>query len=137
VLSVVADTNIYVSVFAFGGPITKIFELAQEGHLELAISPPILREIEQVFSRKFHWPEQRIAALTDNILGFAHLVNPGEHLSAIAEDPADNRILECSLEANASLIVSGDRHLLNLGTFRGVQIVSPRQFLDWEGWSDS
>jgi hypothetical protein len=51
-------------------------------------------------------------------------------LAIIQEDPPDNRYLECAVEGAAAYIVSGDRLLLSLGIYQGIQIVSPRVFLE-------
>jgi hypothetical protein len=51
----------------------------------------------------------------------AEVVRPTLHLEVL-DDP-DNRILECGVAAGADLIVTGDRHLLRLGSFRGISIV--------------
>jgi len=48
---------------------------------------------------------------------------------AIPDDPDDEEILACAVDGRADLIVSGDRHLLALGAFRGIPILSPRDFL--------
>ena len=50
-------------------------------------------------------------------------------MNAVREDPDDNRILECALAADADVIVSGDRHLLKLGAYEGITILTPRDFL--------
>jgi uncharacterized protein len=51
-------------------------------------------------------------------------------LKEIAADPDDDKVLECAVVANATHIVSGDRkRLLPLGTYRGIRIVSPAEFL--------
>ena len=47
----------------------------------------------------------------------------------LEDDPDDNRILECALAANASYIISGDEHLLDLGEYRGIMIISLAGFL--------
>jgi len=47
----------------------------------------------------------------------------------IKEDPADNKFLECALAADAKYIVSGDRHLLSLKTFKSIRILPPTEFL--------
>jgi len=47
----------------------------------------------------------------------------------IEQDPDDNRILECAVEGNVNYIVSGDRHLLNLGRYRGIEIITISEFL--------
>jgi predicted nucleic acid-binding protein len=48
----------------------------------------------------------------------------------IIEDVEDNRILECAVAAGADIIVSGDKHLLELGKFKKTKIVTPRVFFD-------
>jgi predicted nucleic acid-binding protein len=50
-------------------------------------------------------------------------------LQVIAEDPTDDRILECAVAGRADLIVSGDRHLRKLKSFREIGIVQPSDFL--------
>ena len=48
----------------------------------------------------------------------------------IPEDPTDERVLATAVEGGANLIVSGDRHLLELGEFKGIVIVTARQWLE-------
>jgi uncharacterized protein len=57
-------------------------------------------------------------------------VEPPETLSVIAEDPDDNRVLECAVQGEAEVIVTGDKHLLKLANYQGISIVSVRQFLE-------
>ena len=54
----------------------------------------------------------------------------GLALSVITEDPADDRYLECAVEAEASYLVSGDRLLLRLAVYQGIPIVTPHTFLE-------
>ena len=128
-LRVVADTNIYVSAYNFGGLPGKVLELAQEGQISLFISAPILHELERVLRTKFSWPEKETSRLVRNILQFTHLVIPDKRLAVITDDPTDNRILECALQAHADMIVSGDSHLLKLKNFQTVAMMTARQFL--------
>jgi predicted nucleic acid-binding protein len=51
-------------------------------------------------------------------------------LHVIADDPDDNRVLECAVKGSADYIVTGDRHLLKLGSYEASAIVTVRQFLD-------
>ena len=44
-------------------------------------------------------------------------------------DPKDNKFLELAIDGKAQLIVSGDSHLRDLHPFRGIAIVTPREFL--------
>lgn len=127
---VVADTNIYISAFNFGGQASRLMELAQEGSLELFVSPAILQEFQGVLIGKFKWSRDQALAALSNILRFAELVHPREFLQVVRKDPSDDRILECALAAGAAFIVSGDTHLRKLGQFRGTSILGLREFLD-------
>lgn len=60
----------------------------------------------------------------------AETVVPSERVNAAADDPDDNAIIECALAAEASVIVSGDRHLLSLGQFGGIRIMKVAGFLE-------
>lgn len=57
------------------------------------------------------------------------LVSPEIRLDGIAEDPDDNRVLEAAVAGEAGYVVLGDRHLLDLGAFQDVQIVTPIRFV--------
>lgn len=132
-LRVVADTNVYVSVLQFGGQIDEVVELALSQVIELFLSPPMLMELRGVLAEKFHWSADRIQQVMDTLGQFCHSVTPEEPVR-VAADPDDDRILECALAAKADVIVSGDSHLLDLKSFRGIPIMSPRQFLDSAPW---
>jgi len=81
--------------------------------------------------------ESRLAQSSDiitetlsDLLSVLRVVSITGELKAIAADPDDDKILECAVVASATYIVSGDRkHLLPLGSFRGIHIVSPAEFL--------
>lgn len=55
------------------------------------------------------------------------MVEPRLALTVVAADPDDDRVLECAIEGEADLLVTGDRHLLHLGTFRSIPIVRPAE----------
>jgi predicted nucleic acid-binding protein len=59
----------------------------------------------------------------------ASYVSPDTTLDVVKEDPDDNRILECAVEAESDFIVTGDKHLLRMGVFRQLRIVTPAEFL--------
>lgn len=53
----------------------------------------------------------------------------GRKFDVVREDPDDSRILECAIAADAGAIVTGDRHLLRLGEYEGIAVLTPREFL--------
>lgn len=61
----------------------------------------------------------------------SQIVRPQDKIQAIERKDSDNRILECALEAEADVLVTGNmRHIRPLGAFQGVDILTPREFLD-------
>jgi len=57
-------------------------------------------------------------------------ITPGKlKVDVIKTDPSDNMILECAIEGTADYIVSGDQHLLELGIYKNIQIITPGFFL--------
>lgn len=63
------------------------------------------------------------------IQGYATVVKPTITLDAVPDDPDDNRVLECALAGDADFIVTGDKHLLRLGAYKHIPILTVRKFL--------
>ena len=126
----VADTNVYISALNFGGTAGEVLAHGRSQAILLFVSPSILQEIEGVLLSKFQWSAARTRQAIASIREFAQLVQPKETVHIIKEDKPDNRVLECALEARADVLVTGDRHLRQLGTFRGIPILSPGAFLE-------
>lgn len=128
----VFDTNIYISAFITpGGRGEAAYLRAVNGELELVTSVPILTELARKLKEKFHWDDDHIKASVCHVAGVAVVVKPTERLAVLADEP-DNRILECARESGAELIVTGDRHLLDLDTYEGTAIVTLAAFLDFQ-----
>lgn len=133
-LRVVADTNIFVSALQFGGAAEDLWFLARAGLFDLFISPAILEELAGVLAGKFQWSRTLLQETVSEIRAHAQLVQPRESLAVILDDPSGNRILECAVEAEAHVIVSGDSHLLKRKAFRSILVMSLTQFLESKLW---
>ncbi len=133
-MNVVLDTNIYISALVFpGGVCDQVIRLARLGKIHLHVSPDILTEFKNVLVRKFMFSVKDAAEACERIVAIATLVYPRFRIDVIAAPApdADNRILECAIEAQADYLVTGDKkHLLPLKRYEDVKIVSPAQFLD-------
>lgn len=128
---VVFDTNIYISSILFGGNPRHCLELARDKIIQLYSSRKILLELVEKLRDKFHWQEDDIREAVTGILVFTQLIKPTRTVNIIKEDPEDNMILECAEAAKADCIVSGDKkHLLSLKNYKGISIISAKQFLD-------
>lgn len=128
-LRVVLDSNVYVSALLFGGNPRAVVECAESGCFQLAISQPIKSEAERILATKFAWPPHRVQDVASHLWSLTQTVVPSQTVDDCF-DPDDNRILECALEAHAAVLVTGDGHLLKLHPYRGVLILTPKQFLE-------
>lgn len=129
-MRVVLDTNVYISALVFGGLPGALLDLAFLRSFEAIISPALLDELDEKLRMKFEVSAEDAVLIRARILDIAHLVRPEERLRVIAEDPDDDRVLECAISGKANCIVSGDRHLLALVNYRGIPIMRVREFLD-------
>jgi len=94
------------------------------------VSEPIIEEFRRVITKGFYFSEKKAKVYTNHMLEISYLIQPEITVDKISVDPPDNRILECALSGNARFIISGDKkHLLKLGNYRDIRIVSPAHFL--------
>ena len=132
---VVLDTNVVVSAYLVPtGKPAAIISLARQGKVDICLSQEILGEIRRTLLR----PKlQRIhKAGPEEIDRFLHafaevaILVPGTmEVEPVEYDPDDTKILACAVESQAEFVVSGDHHLTDLGSFRGIPIVNPDAFL--------
>ena len=126
---VVLDTNIFISAILYGGNPRQIMNLAISETIEVYISPNLLDELRRTLIEKFSLSSIEVDKILSEIKDFSEIATPQLQLQVIKNDPSDNRVLECAVAAKVRFIISGDKHLLNLGNFRGIKIVSPAEFL--------
>lgn len=133
----VLDTNILISAFVFpGGAPEMVYRGALEGPYELVTSPSLLAELGRVLGDEFGWEASIAEAAVTQVARVGTVVRPRERLAVIADDPADDRVLEAAIEGGAEVVVSGDRHLLRLGEWGGVGIVRAAVFVGRIGLQD-
>ncbi len=133
-MRVVADTNVVVSAFLWGGIPRRLLEATQHGQIRLYTSRALIEELERVLTR-----DKFADLLRQSRFSPAHLISRYSKLAqliavasiepVIAADPTDDAVLACALAAQAELIVSGDRHLRELKVYRGIPAVTPAEAL--------
>lgn len=125
----VFDTNVYISaLITKGGRAEQAWLLALQGKIEVYTSVPIITEMAEKLREKFHWEDDQIRVAVKHVTKIAKVVKPEIRLKILADEP-DNRVLECARHAGAEFIVTGDRHLLDLGSFEGIKIENITGFL--------
>jgi len=132
----VLDTNVLISgVIATGVP----HELLVGGfnhEYQIVVSVETLTEFRETllkYPERFHMDNEEVQKEVETIRYFAEFVEPQEDIRAVEDDPDDDKFLEAAMAGDVDYLVSGDRHLLNLDTFRGIDIVEPRTFYEQLG----
>ena len=132
----VLDANVLVSaILSPQGIPAKVLTAWQAEEFHLVLSEAVLDEIDRVLRysrivRRHRWSDERLQGFIEDLAHLA-IMTPGTvRFAVIAEDPPDDRYLECAVEGEAEYIVSGDQHLLELTEYQGISIVTPRAFLD-------
>ncbi len=136
-LKIVLDTHVFVSsLLSKHGPPARVVDAWHEQRFLLCCSPAILAEVQRVLAYpklrdKYHLTPEDTDTLLD-LLQHDTLMVPGEITmdAAIPDDPTAEIFLICAIEAEADLIISGDRHLLALDAYAGIPIVTVQTLLD-------
>lgn len=124
---VVLDTNVIVAALVAKGLCHEVVVRAL-GSCTVATSAALLDELEHTLRRKFTLGPAG-AAFLEQLRLRVRIVEPAPLGLQVCRDAEDDVVLATAVTAGAALIVSGDQDLLVLGRHKGVDIVSPRDFL--------
>jgi len=129
-MRVVLDANVVVSGIFWAGPPFRVLRLWANDRIQALASAGILQEYAETL--RTLGERQKKADLASLwaafIFNHATLIDVHSRVDA-CRDPDDNKYLDCAIDGGAEYLVSGDRDLLDLKSFRDVAIVSPRTFL--------
>ena len=127
-MTVVLDTNVLVAALVAEGLCREVVHRTVRMRV-LATSTDLLEELDTTLARKFRITPATTAFLTA-LRQQIRLVEPRQLSKPVCRDRDDDVVLATAVAARADVIVTGDQDLLVLGSFEGVAIVSPRQFLE-------
>lgn len=130
-MKIVLDTNVFISGIFFSGPPAQILKLWKDQKFQIVISREILREYQRVaqeLSTKFSAVD--IGPIIELFTIYGKIVETEGISVTVCEDPDDNMFLECAIASNSKIIVSGDKHLLKVSGYQGINVVKPRDFVD-------
>ncbi|MDZ7700083.1 MAG: putative toxin-antitoxin system toxin component, PIN family [Deltaproteobacteria bacterium] len=132
-MNIVIDTNVAVSGLLWGGPPNQILKWARDKRIRV----PACKKTIDEFERVIRYPKfsSRLSALEidpQRVLSYFHdlityMPIPDSIPAIIEADPFDDLFLALALASHARLIISGDKHLLDLKTYQNIQIVTPSE----------
>ena len=130
-LNVVVDTSSLVGALLKKGSLPEQALILAATRAQLCLSRDVLREIEDVFARpkitRLSDPD-RIGLIMTTLRTGALSFEPTIAVTD-CRDPGDDKYLELALAAGAAVIVSSDADLLVLHPWRGIDILTPADFL--------
>jgi putative PIN family toxin of toxin-antitoxin system len=131
-MTIVLDTNVLIAAFISPkGICNEVFELCIHNH-SLIVSEFILSEIKEKLKQKFNFTEEEITEIIELLLLRFKVVNIKGNIINVCRDPDDNNIIETAVSGKATIIISGDKDLLTLKKFQDINIISPREFYNFE-----
>jgi uncharacterized protein len=132
-LLAVLDVNTLASAAASGAGLPgQVVDLATDGLIRVAVSEQMLVKLGDVLRRPYFWKRLSEQEREDFIASFravAHKEDPDPDVVGVADDEEDDLVLGTAVAAGADYLVTGDTGLLDIGEYRGVKIVTAREFL--------
>ncbi len=130
-MKIVLDTNVFISGIFFSGPPHRILKAWRDGLFQIVLTRKILEEYERVGSVL----EQQFSAIDltpmlDLVAINAELVPDKTLPIPVCSDRDDDKFIACALASKSRFIVSGDKHLLSVSGFQGIEIITPRSFVE-------
>jgi putative PIN family toxin of toxin-antitoxin system len=126
-MRVVLDTNVIIAAFAARGLCAEVFEVCLEGHT-VVINEQILSETMENLTHKLHLPVRTAQDIMDYLRDIAEVVEPEALDVPACRDKDDDTVIGTALSGDATFIITGDRDLLVLKKYKGIKMVTPRDF---------
>lgn len=127
---VVVDTNVLVSaLIGHGKPRRLVLKLL--GKHTVILSREMLAELADVLARdRFMIKDSQFERFLSGLVRKSEIVTISTRFKMISEDPDDDTVLNTAYSGKANYIVTGDRHLLALREFKGIEIVKVTHMLE-------
>lgn len=128
--NIVIDANVFISALLKSRNCSEVLEALKCNRFHLIISEKLIDEVLDVAENpKFEFTGHEKNELRELLNIKASIVVPSEKIH-VSRDPKDNPVIECAVCGKADFIVTGDKDLLSLKTFRKIPIITPREFLE-------
>ena len=129
-MRIVVDTNVIASAIFFGGKPYQLLHYIMEGRVDVVASKEIVDEYEEIVLRlKQKYPRINSKIPLQELLSKFEIIRVSSDIQA-SRDPDDNKFISCAIDAEALYIVSGDKDLLDLKEYEGIQMITAAEFVE-------
>jgi putative PIN family toxin of toxin-antitoxin system len=128
---IVIDTNVLISAIFWTGKPKQLLNHARRQKITFVTSYQLLDELRQILIRQdkpFHLQDNEADRVVEALRGFAEVVESHSEIT-VCHDEMDNRVIACAIDGKAEYIITGDLHLLGLGSYKSVKIMTVADFL--------
>ena len=126
---VVFDTNVLIAAIITEGICSKLLHRARAGEFSLVSCPFIMKELRRILLKKFRLgQEELVLAMEPLNEAICQVIEHKLKITDICRDADDDNIIVCAVAAKANYLVTGDSDLLEIKTYQGVKIITPRDF---------
>lgn len=130
-MKVILDTNVFVSgILSSSGPPQRLFKAWYMQKIHLVASSAILNEYQRISEKLALKQKIQFDPVAELLALGIQIVNPLSLPHQVCDDPDDDKFLACALTSKTKIIVSGDKALLKTSGYCGIQVLSPRRFVD-------
>ena len=127
-MKIVVDTNVFISGVFFGGAPKRVIQAVQRQLVEAAATPEIMHEYSDIISEMVERGQGHFDVTGANhFLSSLDVTLPKTKVQ-VCRDPDDDKFIGCAIDAHAIYIVSGDKDLLTIGAYEGVEMVTAAEF---------
>ena len=130
-MKIILDTNVFMSGIFFHGAPYDILNAWRHNRVYLVVSPGILNEYRRVATQLIKaFPGVNPDPFVDLLMVKAKMVESPTLPEQVCTDKADDMFLSCALASKTKIVVSGDKALLKTSGYRGIIVLSPRDFIN-------
>ena len=132
-MRIVLDTNVLVSAVFFGGIPERVLQACVDGDHLLVVSLTVFAEYQRVgreLGRRYPQRKEVWESILTHIATHAMHVDVKPLSVPVSDDADDDHFLACALAVQPCLVVSGDKHLLDITGWSEIEVLTPRQFYD-------
>lgn len=126
-MRVLLDTNVIIAAFAARGLCAEVFEVCIQAHT-IVLSEFILKEVHDKLVKKIKLPQAIVQNIIDYLRDSSEIFQSQPVEKSLCRDKDDIKIIGAALSGNAHIIITGDNDLLSLKEFKGIKIITPREF---------
>lgn len=127
-MRIVIDTNVIASAIFFGGKPRQLVDLLLHKMIDSFVTVEIIEEYKETMESLCNkYPDKKIQVPLTQIISACNLIDSKSTVE-VCRDPDDNKFISCAVDAKCLYIVSGDKDLLTVEEYEGIEIITVAEF---------